>query len=197
MKPNCHQNGVKNRVLCKYGKSNLDLAWLSPNGVPGVELGSNDQPKIDQTIRPRRDCILASMFDSMLVPIWLHFNSQIHQRPIQNRGPEKVWASLGRLQVPRRLPNASWTPLGRLLGGSWTGLGSQNDPKSRLGGALGAFWAAPGSKTPPRRLLDASWAALGRLLSPLGRQVVANMVPTWLQKSPKSIKTRCQDAFPS
>ena len=43
---------------------------------------------------------------------------------------------------------------------------SQNGPKSRPGGALGASWAAPGSKTPPKRLQDASWAALGPFWAP-------------------------------
>ena len=67
MKACWHQDRIKNRCQLRkadFAKTNENTHEISMifQGY-GVEVGSNNQSKIDCKIKPKMDCLLASIFD--------------------------------------------------------------------------------------------------------------------------------------
>ena len=48
----------------KTRKNVFGTSPLVPNWVQGIQVGSENQPKIDPNMEPKMECILASIFDT-------------------------------------------------------------------------------------------------------------------------------------
>ena len=104
--------------------------------------------------------------------------SKIVPKMIQNRGPEGVWAALGRLLGGSWASPGSKAPLGSLLAASWAALGRF---LRRLGRLLGGSWAVLGTKL---GRLGGSWRHLGGVLVGFshqnGAKLVSKSIKSWI-----------------
>ena len=88
MEASWHQNRSKIDACCEtrfFAKSCSPCSGGSKNGVQGVQVGSKNRSKIDQNLKSKMGCLLASIFDAF----WSFFGGKlarkIEPRSIQNR----------------------------------------------------------------------------------------------------------------
>ena len=88
MEASWHQNRSKIDACCEtrfFAKSCSPCSGGSKNGVQGVQVGSKNRSKIDQNLKSKMGCLLASIFDAFWSFCRGKLGRKIEPRSIKNR----------------------------------------------------------------------------------------------------------------
>ena len=88
MEASWHQNRSKIDACCEtrfFAKSCSPCSGGSKNGVQGVQVGSKNRSKIDQNLKSKMGCLLASIFDAFWSFFGGKLGGKIEPRSIKNR----------------------------------------------------------------------------------------------------------------
>ena len=88
MEASWHQNRSKIDACCEtrfFAKSCSPCSGASKNGVQGVQVGSKNRAKIDQNLKSKMGCLLASIFYAFWSFFGGNLGRKIEPRSIKNR----------------------------------------------------------------------------------------------------------------
>ena len=89
MEPSWYQNGIPNRSYiesAEKSKKHIKTIGISMIlWVPGVEVGTQNRAKIDQNLKPKLKCLLASIFDRFWWFLGGKLGGKIEPRSIKKR----------------------------------------------------------------------------------------------------------------
>ena len=68
----------------------------------GAEVGSNNRSKIDQKTAPKMECILASIFEAILVDFWYQVGMENRPKIDQKRHRKNDWKKMGSMGAGSR-----------------------------------------------------------------------------------------------
>ena len=138
--------------------------------VLGVEVGTQNRAKIDQNLKPKLKCLLASIFDRF----WCTWGGKLVRKSIENQPKidqksvlEGSWGAFG----------SSWRPRPKMVGGN-----------PFFGPVLGPSWGRLGAVL---ALGSPSWAVLGHPGVVLGRLKIDVKIDQKIDAFQNRILMRC------